>query len=268
MKFAFLYATNKRGGCTYVLVKGIVGEERALLKRKKILWPGALVLLVALFTYNMPSDDESWSAWSLPLSGKIIVIDAGHGGPDGGAKSKAGLIEKDVTLPISMYLRDFLQEAGALVVMTRETDMDLAEPGTKGLSKRKTEDLLKRARMIKEEGADLLISIHLNAIPSPRWFGAQTFYPPTLKQSAQVAHLIQDEIKRVINNTDRTAKKSDDIYILRTAECPAALVEVGFLSNEQEAKLMATSQYQKQMANAIYQGILRYYSGETVEDMQ
>jgi N-acetylmuramoyl-L-alanine amidase len=152
--------------------------------------------------------------------------------------------------------------------MTREVDTDLANPGTKGLSKRKTEDLLSRARMIKEKDADLLISIHLNAIPSPRWKGAQTFYSPTLKGSGQVAHLIQDEIKRVINNTDRTAKKTGDIFILRAVECPAALVEVGFLSNEQEAKLMESSQYQKQMANAIYQGILRYYSGETVEGVQ
>nr|WP_248845129.1 N-acetylmuramoyl-L-alanine amidase CwlD [Aneurinibacillus sp. XH2] len=237
-------------------------------KRNVILWLGALMFLITLLTYNMPMDDESWSVWSLPLSGKIIVVDAGHGGLDGGAKSKGGIIEKDITLPISMYLRDFLQEAGALVIMTRETDTDLAAPGTKGLSKRKTEDLLRRVRLIKDNQADLLISIHLNAIPSPRWSGAQTFYSPALKQSGQMAHLIQDEIKRVISNTDRVAKKTDDIFILRTAECPSVLVEVGFLSNEQEAKLMATSRYQKQMANAIYQGILRYYSGETVEEMQ
>jgi N-acetylmuramoyl-L-alanine amidase len=165
-------------------------------------------------------------------------------------------------------LRDFLQEAGALVIMTRETDIDLADSGTKGLSKRKTEDLLRRAKMIKEKQADLMVSIHLNAIPSSRWSGAQTFYSPALKQSEQLAHLIQDEIKRVINNTNRTAKKTDDIFILRTSEVPAALVEVGFLSNEQEAKLMANTEYQKKMANAIYQGILRYYSGETVQNAQ
>lgn len=238
------------------------------MKKRRIIWLGAFVLLVFLFTYNMPADDESWSSWSLPLSGKVIVLDAGHGGPDGGASSKSGLIEKDVTLPISLYLRDFLQEAGALVIMTREMDTDLAKPETKGLSRRKTEDLLARTRIIKEKEADLLISIHLNAIPSPRWSGAQTFYFPARKQSGQVAHLIQDEIKRVMNNTDRTAKKTDDIFILRTAECPAALVEVGFLSNEQEARLMSSSQYQKQMANAVYQGILRYYSGESVEGVQ
>jgi N-acetylmuramoyl-L-alanine amidase len=239
-----------------------------LRKVKALLWTGALLFLVMIFTYNMPTEDESWSAWSLPLSGKMIVLDAGHGGPDGGAQSKDGLIEKDVTLPITLYLRDFLQEAGALVIMTRETDIDLADSGTKGLSKRKTEDLLRRAKMIKEKQADLMVSIHLNAIPSSRWSGAQTFYSPALKQSEQLAHLIQDEIKRVINNTNRTAKKTDDIFILRTSEVPAALVEVGFLSNEQEAKLMANTEYQKKMANAIYQGILRYYSGETVQNAQ
>jgi N-acetylmuramoyl-L-alanine amidase len=239
-----------------------------LRKVKALLWLGALLFVVTMFTYNMPTEDESWSAWSLPLSGKMIVLDAGHGGPDGGAQSKNGLIEKDVTLPITLYLRDFLQEAGALVIMTRETDIDLADSGTKGLSKRKTEDLLQRAKMIKEKQADLMVSIHLNAIPSSRWSGAQTFYSPALRQSEQLAHLIQDEIKRVINNTNRTAQKTDDIFILRTSEVPAALVEVGFLSNEQEAKLMATTEYQKKMANAIYQGILRYYSGETVQNAQ
>jgi N-acetylmuramoyl-L-alanine amidase len=237
------------------------------MKKKATLWVAALLLLVSLLTYKIPID-ESWSVWSLPLSGKIIVVDAGHGGPDGGAESAGGLVEKDITLPISMYLRDFLQEAGALVVMTREEDVDLADHNTKGLSKRKTEDLLRRARIVKEKEADLLVSIHLNAIPSPRWSGAQTFYSPTLEKSGQVAHLIQGEIKRVLTNTDRTAKKTNDIYILRSAELPAVLVEVGFLSNEKEAKQMGTAQYQKQMANAIYQGILRYYSGETISTGQ
>ncbi|WCK54796.1 N-acetylmuramoyl-L-alanine amidase CwlD [Aneurinibacillus sp. Ricciae_BoGa-3] len=237
------------------------------MKRKAFAWIAALCALVALFTYKIPID-ESWSVWSLPLSGKIIVLDAGHGGPDGGAVSKQGLVEKKVTLPIALYTRDFLQQAGALVIMTREEDNDLASPGTKGLSRRKTEDLLKRARLVKESHADLLVSVHLNAIPSPKWSGAQTFYNPAIEESGRCAQLIQNEIRRVMNNTDREAKKKNDIYILRTAQVPAVLVEVGFLSNETEAGLLADTKYQKQMANAIYQGILRFYSGERVQTAQ
>lgn len=234
------------------------------MKQLKIwLWFIALGTLVILFTYKNPID-ESWSVWSLPLSGKIIVIDAGHGGVDGGAESEAGQMEKDVTLPISIYLRDFLQEAGAFVIMTRETDTDLANPETKGLSKRKTEDLLKRAQVVKDSNADFLLSIHLNAFPSAKYYGAQTFYFPGIKQSGDAAQLIQDEIKRVLNNTDRVAKRINNVYILKTAEIPSVLVEVGFLSNSTEAQKLASTMYQKQMANAIYQGILRFYSGENV----
>ena len=237
------------------------------MKRKALLWITACMLLIALFAYNMPTD-RSWSGWSLPLSGKVIVLDAGHGGPDGGASSSNGVVEKEVTLPISMYLRDFLQQAGAVVVLTRDGDYDLAQPDTKGWSRRKTEDLKKRVQLVNEQGADMLVSIHLNAIPAKQWTGAQTFYAPRIKESGQLATLIQEEIKRVLKNTERAAKKTDDIYILRMLERPAVLVEVGFLSNDEEAKLMNTSQYQKQMANAIYQGILRYSSGERVPDIQ
>lgn len=237
------------------------------MKRKALLWITACMLLLALFAYNMPTD-RSWSGWSLPLSGKVIVLDAGHGGPDGGASSSNGVVEKDVTLPISMYLRDFLQQAGAIVVMTRDGDYDLAQPDTKGWSRRKAEDLKKRVQLVNEQEADMLVSIHLNAIPSKKWTGAQTFYAPRIKESGQLATLVQDEIKRVLKNTDRSAKKTDDIYILRMLERPAILVEVGFLSNDEEAKMMSKTEYQKQMANAIYQGILRYSSGERVPDVQ
>jgi N-acetylmuramoyl-L-alanine amidase len=134
-----------------------------------------VALVVFIYAYELPAT-KTWSDWTLPLSGKTIALDAGHGGPDGGASSKEGVIEKDINLAITLQLRDYLQQAGALVVMTRETDTDLADPGTKGYSKRKTEDLHNRADMINEKNADMFLSVHLNSIPSPRWKGAQTFY--------------------------------------------------------------------------------------------
>lgn len=232
------------------------------MKRLKIwLWLVAIGALILIFTYKNPID-ESWSTWSLPLSGKIIVLDAGHGGPDGGAVSDQGHLEKEISLPITIYLRDFLQQAGAFVIMTRETDTDLANPNTKGLSNRKTQDLLQRAKLVKESKADFLLSIHLNAFPSSKYYGAQTFYYPGIKQSGDAAQLIQDEIKRVLSNTDRVAKRIDNVYILKSADIPSVMVEVGFLSNSNEAKQLANPTYQKQMANSIYQGILRFYSGE------
>lgn len=223
-----------------------------------------VALMLFMLTYELPST-KTWTYWTMPLSGRIIALDAGHGGPDGGARSKDGLDEKDVNLAITKYLRDYLQQAGALVVMTREDDRDLADPSTKGYSRRKTEDLLKRAEFISQSKTDLFLSIHLNSIPSTKWSGAQTFFYPNHTDNAALAALIQDEIRKSLKNTDRVAKQADkEIYLLKTLKMPSALVEVGFLSNPAEAALLRDPSYQKKVATAVYQGILRYYSGEKV----
>jgi N-acetylmuramoyl-L-alanine amidase len=218
-----------------------------------------LVLLIALFTYELPST-KTWTHWSLPLAGKVIAIDAGHGGFDGGAESREGLIEKDINLAVSLYLRDYLQQAGAWVVMTREEDKDLADLDAKI---RKRQDLLRRVEFVKEEKADMLISIHMNSIPSSRWSGAQTFYYPKQHiDNKALATFIQDEIKLNLENTNREAKSVNTLFLLKSIEVPTALVEVGFLSNPREARLLSDENYQKKVAAAIYRGILRYTSGE------
>ncbi|WP_134686819.1 N-acetylmuramoyl-L-alanine amidase CwlD [Brevibacillus migulae] len=230
--------------------------------RKAIGWLLAFFLLIVIFTYERP-EPTTWSTWSLPLAGTVIALDAGHGGVDGGAVSKDGeVLEKEVTLAITMYLRDFLQQAGAFVVMTREEDKDLASPEAQRVGKRKSEDIRNRVKLINETAPDFAISVHLNAIPSSRWSGAQTFYFPAFKESGEMASLIQDEIKRVLENTNRKPIITDDVFLIREVTCPAVLVEVGFLSNEAEAKQLRSTEYQKAMANAIYQGILRHYAGE------
>ncbi|MGG1611248.1 N-acetylmuramoyl-L-alanine amidase CwlD [Paenibacillus sp. FSL K6-2441] len=226
---------------------------------------GLAAVILGLAFYRVPAQ-KAWNYWSLPLAGQVIALDAGHGGPDGGASSKQGLIEKDINLAVSLYLRDYLQQAGAVVVMTREEDKDLAAADTKGYSKRKTEDLMTRVRFIEEQQADLLVSIHMNSIPSPRWRGAQTFYYPNHADNANLAALVQEELRRNLENTDRVANRSDKkVYLLEAMKIPAVLVEVGFLSNPEEAGLLGTESYQRKVAASIYQGILRYYSGEKVQ---
>ncbi|MFC5468731.1 N-acetylmuramoyl-L-alanine amidase CwlD [Cohnella suwonensis] len=224
---------------------------------------GCLMLLtVAVLLSEIPSS-RTWSHWSLPLSGKVIALDAGHGGPDGGAESRDGVIEKDLNLAIVLYLRDYLQQAGAVVQLTREGDYDLASPNTKGYSKRKTEDLLERADRVSKLEASLAVSVHMNSIPSPRWSGAQTFYSLNNGDSRRLATMIQSELRGVLGNTQRIAKRTDTIYLLKALKMPTALVEVGFLSHPEEAELLADEQYQRKVAGAIYRGILRYMNGET-----
>lgn len=247
-----------------------------LLRRRLVIWMtrrgllrvGIVVCLMALtvavFLSEIPSS-RTWTHWSLPLSGKVIVLDAGHGGADGGAVSRDGVIEKDLNLAIVLYLRDYLQQAGALVLLTREGDYDLAAPETKGYSRRKTEDLLQRADRVRKLQANMAISIHMNSIPSPKWSGAQTFYSPKNSDSQRLASVIQTEIREMLGNTQRIAKQADKIYLLKALEMPTVLVEVGFLSHPEEASLLADEQYQRKVAAAIYRGILRYASGDAGE---
>lgn len=245
-----------------------------LTRRRMVVWMtrrgwiriGIVALLIVLtgtaFLSEMPTS-RTWSHWSTPLAGKVIALDAGHGGIDGGAVSKEGEVEKDLNLAIVLYLRDYLQQAGALTLLTREGDYDLAHPETKGASRRKTQDLLQRARQLSgDRKIDLTISIHMNAMPSPQWSGAQTFFYPSNPENQRLATVIQTEIRESLGNTNRVAKKADTVYLLKQLTMPTALVEVGFLSNPEEANLLADERYQRKVATAIYRGILRYASGE------
>lgn len=228
-----------------------------------LLWIGAsFSVLVSAITISIISAKANFQAQGLPLAGEVIVIDPGHGGVDGGAVSKDGVIEKEITLKIAVFLRDYLQEAGAYVVMTRESDIDLAEPNTQNISKRKAEDLMKRVHLIKEKQANAVISIHLNAFPQSRYSGAQTFYHPSRKENKRLASFIQQSLIHHLENTDRIPKQKGDVYLLKESPVPTALVEVGFLSNPEETKLLRTEDYQRKIAASIYSGIIGFYSDQ------
>ncbi|MGE1115063.1 N-acetylmuramoyl-L-alanine amidase CwlD [Priestia megaterium] len=221
----------------------------------------ALLVLFVIVQYQIDHRTSSGSL-SLPLSGKVIVLDPGHGGVDGGAVGEDEVLEKEITLKISLMLRDYLQEQGALVIMTREKDEDLAAKDTRGYSRRKVEDLKNRLTMINKSNANLYLSIHLNAIPSSAWRGAQTFYYGSLKENEQVAKLIQQELRNNLDNTTREAKAIQTLYLLKHSKPPGALVEVGFLSNPTERKMLQSKRYQKKLAESIYEGVSRYFTGE------
>jgi N-acetylmuramoyl-L-alanine amidase len=161
-------------------------------------------------------------------------------------------------------LRDFLQQAGALVVMTRESDRDLANDDTKRMSHRKKEDLVRRMEFIKAKQASMLVSIHLNSFPVSKYNGAQTFYYTNHPANRTFAETMQNELRKQLENTTRVAKKVDNVYILKTSSIPSILVEIGFLSNDEEARQLANQQYQKKLADAMYRGIIRYSIDGTV----
>jgi N-acetylmuramoyl-L-alanine amidase len=220
-----------------------------------------IIALILIIQYQFVSND-SWKSWNLPLSGETIVIDPGHGGPDGGASYGKDVYERDIALNIALKLKDYLQEQGAVVLLTREDSKDLASPDTRGIRNRKVEDLRNRVKFINESDASSFVTIHLNAIPSERWSGAQTFYYGSFQENKRLATFVQSEITRNLENTSRTAKSISGIYLLKKAQVPGALVEVGFLSNPGERHLLQKDSYQEKMAASIYKGILRYYTNE------
>ncbi|MCK0473402.1 N-acetylmuramoyl-L-alanine amidase CwlD [Halalkalibacter sp. APA_J-10(15)] len=228
---------------------------------KGVMFAIGVVCLLSVIQYQFVSND-SWGTWNLPLSGKVIIIDPGHGGIDGGAVSKAGVLEKDVTLAISEQLRDYLQEAGALVLMTREEDRDLADADTQKIRHRKIQDLKRRVEVINESDADLFVSIHLNAIPSPKWSGAQVFYNRAIPENEPMAKFVQDELRVNLENTTRQAKPIHNVYVIKEATIPGVLIEAGFLSNPFESEQLNTEEYQQKIAASIYQGLLRMYTNE------
>lgn len=233
---------------------------------KITMWFLGLGILIFLIQLPIQHANKTWESWSLPLAGKTIVIDPGHGGPDGGAVGRDQTQEKDIALTVAKKLRSYLEQAGGLIYLTREEDTDLADPDTSGLSRRKSEDIRNRLDFIHDKQADLFVTIHLNAIPSPRWRGAQTFYYPEFDESRHLAKMIQAELVRNLENTDREALAINGIYLLKYAEIPGALVEIGFLSNEEERELLKQDEYQEQVAGSIYLGILRYFTEDMTDD--
>lgn len=192
------------------------------------------------------------------ISGRTIVLDAGHGGIDPGAVSAKGTLEKEITLGIANKLELLLKRAAVYVVMVRRGDYDLADSSELHLLNRKRQDLARRVFIAEEAKADLYISIHANYFPSSIWSGAQTFYYEGLVEDEQLAKAIQGELVRHLGPNHRLAK-TGDFRVLRDTSMPAVLVEVGFLSNPREAELLSQEGYQNRVAEAIFSGILRYY---------
>lgn len=191
------------------------------------------------------------------LTGKIIVVDAGHGGIDSGA-NRPGVLEKEINLAIALQLRDALKEREAKVVLTRDTDVDLSDLcDNEKVRGRYRRDLNARLEMIQESDADLFISIHANTSSKPRRRGVECYYAAGSDAGKLLALAIQDQL-RTVAPISQNAKPAD-FFVLRRNKVPAVLVEVGFITNKEEADLLQSSEYQRGLAKAIASGITAYY---------
>lgn len=195
------------------------------------------------------------------LSGNVVVftapgvvIDAGHGGYDGGAQW-GGVNEKDVNLAIALQLREIFLATGHRVGMTRYGDYSLVEQ-EQVANPKKREDMARRLSIIEKNYPDVVIVVHCNAINSSKWFGAQTFYQEGYDRGKLLAEDIQ---KYLCEFTDTSRKASSlDMYLLRESSMAGALVEAGFVSNPTERELLQKTEYQRVIAIAIWLGADRY----------
>lgn len=189
----------------------------------------------------------------LPLSGKIIIIDPGHGGKDPGTISN-DTYESDINLQISKYLEIELTKMGATIILTREGDYDLSTPNARW---RKKSDFDNRINLINNSKANLYLSIHLNYLEDSKYYGAQVFY--NNEENKKIASSIQDVLNKELEN-DRTIKKIPNrTYMYSKLNIPGVLIECGFLSNYKEKELLKTSEYQQKLAKTITEGIINYY---------
>lgn len=198
-------------------------------------------------------------------SSRVIIVDAGHGGMDGGAIGKNGTIEKGINLEIANKLKAYIEQHGDTCIMVREVDEGLySQSGS--VRQKKNEDLKNRRQIIKENNADMFVSIHLNSFPMAKYSGAQVFYNKSDEESGRLAKLIQEELVSVLDkNNKRVEKAADTYYVLKENKIPSILVECGFLSNPQEERLLNDAKYQNKIAWAIYRGIMRYFTEPKID---
>ncbi|GAB6158674.1 N-acetylmuramoyl-L-alanine amidase [Desulfotomaculum varum] len=237
-----------------------------VVKIKKRYLIGCLVLLALMVNiYKMTilkTEEQHIAALSYVLANKIIVVDPGHGGRDPGKIGVSGVPEKDINLAVAKRLATLLGEMGAAVILTRDSDIDLCDNTINGNKKR--QDLNRRAEIANQREADLFISIHCNGFTSPREHGAQVFSQPGSEESKRLAESIQAAMTDILGNTTRKAKQVD-YYVTRTTKMPAAIVEIGFVTNPKEDRLLQDPLYQSKVAWSIAAGLIKYCEAKQKE---
>lgn len=188
-------------------------------------------------------------------NGITIVLDAGHGGRDGGSIGANGTIEKEINLEYTLLLKELLVKHGYRVELTRKNTDGLYSPTAKN---KKLSDMQNRLKIIKGANPNLVISIHMNSFKDENASGASTYYRKGDTSGEQCSNLIQKSLHTYCNAKSSTSKVGD-YYILNSSYYTAVLIECGFISNPAEEKLLNTNSYKEKFTNAVFNGILLYF---------
>lgn len=224
-----------------------------------------LILVIFLLSFFSAEEIKTVTTDKLTRNDKpTIIIDAGHGGEDGGAVAKDGTVEKDINLQIALKTNEILSVFGYQTHLIRDTDISVHSPDADTLRKRKSSDIHNRKDSMNKFEDCIFLSIHQNKYQNSKIWGAQTFYSPNDTKSPILAKSIQDSlIKNIQPKNKRIPKKSGtEIFVLYYATKPAVMVECGFISNYDELKNLKDNEYQNKIAFAITEGILNYFISE------
>ena len=233
------------------------------LKRLKIILGFVLISLFAFsctYVKDENNRNKTVETTATPVSGKTVILDAGHGSPDEGAESKDGVTEADINLKITLKLQNLLEQSGCEVILTRSDENAIYDLDSKTLRQKKVSDIKNRVKIGNESSADIFVSIHLNKIPQSQYYGWQCFYNTKNEKSIELAKEIQENLNKAIEKeNDRVAMKLDTVYIMKNVEIPISIVECGFLSNQEEEKQLLEDSYQEKLDWGIYNGIMEYF---------
>lgn len=220
----------------------------------------AIIISVLGYQVSIKNNRDIIETVSLPVSGKTIVLDAGHGYPDEGAESANGITEQKINLIITKKVQSLLEQSGCNVVLTRSDENGIYDLESKTIREKKVSDIKNRVKIGNESSADAFISIHLNKIPQSQYYGWQAFFKPNNEESENLAKSLQEELNTSIQRENkREALKITGKYIIEHVEIPIAIIECGFLSNPEEEQLLQQNEYQNRLAWGIYNGIMDYF---------
>lgn len=232
-----------------------------ILNKKRILFIN-LTIIFSIFFYSLNSFNSlmSENVSSTPISNHTIILDAGHGYPDGGAIGNDGSIESELNLDIVLKLQNLLESANCTVVLTRSDENGIYETSSDTIRKQKVSDMKNRVQIGNNSDAEIFLSIHMNKLAQQKYSGWQTFYKNQDETSKKIAQNIQTSLNYFIKKeNNRTIKSISDIYLTKHVEIPLVLVECGFLSNSEENKLLQVDSYQNELAWSIYIGLMDYF---------
>lgn len=219
-----------------------------------------LIILSAMLYFTFMANSSADGVMTKPVLKQTVIIDAGHGGDDGGAIGIDGTVEKDINLDIALKLEKLLKFYGFDVIMTRTEDIMTCDDGLDSLRKRKVSDIHNRFDVLEKNPDAVFISIHQNKFEDNSQHGTQVFYSGNNDESKLLAESIQNSIVSVLQpDNSRVVKKSGSgIYLLYHAKLPAVLVECGFISNPAEVKKLNDENYRMKIAFLIADGLIKY----------